>query len=130
MTGRSKQKKPRAIPVRRTISVIVRNHHLAILSDDVRPNAPARSSKTIPLERDTVASIDEFVAAVQNQIEGWGMAGDGLYWRPVLSLHVGPDGHRRAQDLARLLKNSGLELQPAAATNPNPQGNSRATRSR
>ena len=125
-----KQKKPRAIPVRRTISVIVRNHHLAILSDDVRPHAPAPAAKTIPLERDTVASIDEFVAAVQNQIDGWGMAGDGLYWRPVLSLHVGPDGNRRAQDLARLLKNSGLELQPAAATKPNPQGNSRATRSR
>jgi hypothetical protein len=125
-----KQKKPRAIPVRRTISVIVRNHHLAILSDDVQPHAPAPAAKTIPLERDTVESIDAFVAAVQNQIEGWGMAGDGLYWRPVLSLHVGPDGHRRAQDLARLLKNSGLELQPAAATNPKPQGNSRAARSR
>jgi hypothetical protein len=125
-----KRKKSRAIPVRRTIQVIVRKEHLAILSDDVQPTAPGPTAKTISLERDTVESIDEFVAAVHKQIEGWGMAGDGLYWRPVLSLHVGPDGTGRAQDLARLLKNSGLELQPAAATNPNPQGNSRATRSR
>jgi hypothetical protein len=125
-----KQKKSRAVPVRRTIQVIVRNEHLAILSDDLRPNAPVTAAKTIPLQRDTVESIDEFVAAVQSQIEGWGIAGVGLYWRPVLSLHVGPDGRRRAQDLARLLKNSGLELQPAATANHNLEGSSRATRSR
>jgi hypothetical protein len=125
-----KGKKPRAVAVRRTIQIIVRNDQLAILSDDVKPNAGSRARKTIPLQRDTVESIDEFVAAVQQQIDSWGMAGDGLYWRPVLSLYVEPNGQRRAQDLARLLKNSGFELQPAAVANSHSGGNSRATRPR
>jgi hypothetical protein len=124
-----KNKKPRAVPVRRTIQVIVRNDQLAILSDEQPRGGHLPAGKTIPLKPDTGESIDEFVAAIQAQIDGWGMAGDGLYWRPVLSLHVGPDGHRRAQDLARLLKNSGLELQPAAAQ-LSPQGNSREPRGR
>jgi hypothetical protein len=125
-----KRKQPRAVPVRRSIQVLVRNDSLAILSDEARAGARAAAGRSIALQRDTVESIDEFVAAVQSQIEGWGMAGNGLYWRPVLSLHVAPDAHGRAQDLARLLKNSGLELQPAAAAQINSGGNSRATRSR
>jgi hypothetical protein len=102
--------------------------NLAILSDDAQSNATKPFGKTIPLKPDTVESIDEFVAAVQSQIESWGMAGDGLYWRPVLQLHVAPDGARRAQDLARLLKNSGLEIPPPATANPNSRGYGHATR--
>ena len=122
-----KRKGPRAVPVRRTIQIVVRKDHLAVLSDDVSLNARSPAGTTIPLIGDTVQAIDEFVKVVNQQIEGWGMAGDGLYWRPVLAVHVGPDGQRRAQDLARLLKNSGLELQSATAQS-NPQGSNRATR--
>ena len=116
----------RAVPVRRSIQIFVENNRLTIASDELqRQGRPA--ARTIPLKRDTVESIDELVEAVHQQIEGWGMAGDGLYWRPVLSLHVRPDGSRRADDLRRLLKNSGLELQyPVTATQP-PRDNRRAT---
>ena len=126
------RKRPRAVAVRRSIQVVVRQHQIAVLADDVQFNAHTLAGKrpagkTIPLNSDTVESIDEFVKVVNEQINGWGMAGDGLYWRPVLTLHVAPDGQRRAQDLARLLKDSGLELQPATAQS-NPQGEQSATR--
>ena len=55
--------------------------------------------------------MQEFVKAVEAQVDGWGIAGDNLYWRPVLEIQVGPDGQRRADDMARLLKNSDLEVQ-------------------
>jgi hypothetical protein len=88
------------VPIRRTIRVVVRENQVSILPD----------GKVVPLKGDTVQSVDEFVKQVRDQIDGWGIAGNGLYWRPVISLSVAPDGQRRAADLARLLKNSGLEL--------------------
>jgi hypothetical protein len=93
-------KPSRSVPVRRTIRVVVRDDQVAILPE----------GKVVHFKGDTVQSVDEFVKQVQGQIEGWGIAGNGLYWRPVISLTIAPDGQRRAGDLARLLKNSGLEI--------------------
>jgi hypothetical protein len=104
------KKGPRAVPVRRTIRIVVRQDQLSMLSDSAvkTPAAPAES--VVKFQGDTVESVDELVKQVQREIAGWGMAGDGLYWRPVLILTIAPDGNGRAKDLARLLKNSGLEL--------------------
>jgi hypothetical protein len=122
-----KQKMSRAVPIRRSIRVLVGNDRITILSDEKTSHARVPTANTIILKRDTVQSIDEFVKAVDDHIETWGTAGAGMYWRPVIRLHVAPNGGRRADDLARLLRNSGLELQPATTANLNPQGDSRAT---
>jgi hypothetical protein len=122
------RKKPNAVPIRRTIQVIVRSDHVAILAEDAQVNMAAPGGKRIEIPGDTVESLDPFVTAVQQHIDGWGIAGEGLYWRPVLNMHVGPDGRRRAEDLARLLKHSGLELRTVNVANREPQGESRATR--
>ena len=122
------RKTSRAVPIRRTIQVVVRQDQLSVLADDVPPGARAAAGKTLPLKGDTVEAVDDFVKIVHEQIAGWGMAGDGLYWRPILALHVGPDGRRRAEDLARLLADSGLEVRPAVTATLNPQGDSGATR--
>jgi hypothetical protein len=45
------------------------------------------------------------------------MAGTNLYWRPVIVLSVAPQGERRANDLERLLRNSGLELKTDEVAN-------------
>jgi hypothetical protein len=121
-----RKKNSRAVPVRRSIQVLVDHDRLTVVSDELQPRGRS-NNKTILLKRDTVQSIDELVNTVHDQIDGWGMAGDGLYWRPVLTLHVDPEGRRRAADLARLLKNSGLELHTAATANRQPRGNARAT---
>jgi hypothetical protein len=115
------------VPIRRTIRVLVRGDHLAILSEEAARQRGTPVGKTIPLQRDTIESVDEFVKAVQDQVDSWGTGGDGMYWRPVLQLQIAPDGARRAQDLIRLLNNSGFELHtPATAVTP-PRGNARAT---
>jgi hypothetical protein len=121
-----RKRSARAVPVRRSIRVFVASDRLIVGSDEIL-RAGRTSERSIFFKRDTVESVDELVTAVHEQIEGWGMAGEGLYWRPVLTLHVDSTGERRADDLARLLKNSGLELQSAATASRQPRGYPRAT---
>jgi hypothetical protein len=111
-------KASRSVPVRRTIRVVVRNDQAAILPD----------GKIVPFQGDTVQSVDDFVKQLHYQIDGWGIAGNGLYWRPVISLSVAPDGQRRAADLARLLKNSGLEIRTEDAAQSASGGPAHETR--
>jgi hypothetical protein len=112
-----KQKPQRATAVRRTIHVVVRQDQLAILPDGVPSTPNVAGGKVIPFQGDTVQSLDPFVKEVRNEIDSWGIAGTGLYWRPVVVLSVAPQGQARASDLERLLKNSGLELRTEETAN-------------
>jgi hypothetical protein len=38
----------------------------------------------------------------------WGIAGRGMYWRPILSIEVTPDAEFRYAELKSLLDDSGL----------------------
>ncbi len=120
-----KQKPPRAVPVRRTIRVSVAKDQLTIMPDS---GLAAERSKTIKLQGDTVESVEAFVKEVRDHIEGWGIAGNNLYWRPVVVMNVQPDGQQRASDLTRLLKNSGLEIRPEETAKNAPQGGGHETR--
>ncbi|HUT93768.1 MAG TPA: hypothetical protein VMY37_30175 [Thermoguttaceae bacterium] len=59
----------------------------------------------------TEDAVDELVSAVWEYTERWGSAGNGMYWRPVLNLHVGPDAETRYADLKTLLDGSGLGVE-------------------
>jgi hypothetical protein len=116
------KKPPRAVPIRRTIHVVVRHDQIAILPDNASPTSNAASGTVIPMPGDTVEAVEQFVTHVHKCVDGWGIAGDGLYWRPVLVLTVAPDGQRRAEDLARLLKNSGLEIRSGVTAQSSQKG--------
>lgn len=120
-----KQKPPKSVPVRRTVRVTVEKNQVAIMSDSGPTTAP---EKVIPMPGDTVESVDEFVKHVRDHIDGWGIAGTNLYWRPVIVLNVGPDGQQRAADLTRLLKNSGLEIKGDETAKNVPAGGAHETR--
>lgn len=108
---------PTDIAIRRPVSVLVSRDQINVAGGAV-----------VPLLGSTEGSLDEFVKRVQQQVRSWGIAGQGLYWRPVLKLNVAPDGADRAQDLARLLERSGIEIdyqQTAAAPD---RGGADATR--
>ncbi len=122
-----REKPASAVPVRRTIRVVVRNDQLAIMSNSASP-AGVTAGKVVPMRGDTVESIDEFVKQVHDQIDGWGIAGNGLYWRPVVRLQVEAGGQQRADDLARLLINSGLEIRTDQVANHSTQGTAHETR--
>jgi hypothetical protein len=118
---------PGSIPIQRTIQVVVRRDHLAILPDDDSAANVSAAGSEIPLNATTSAALDEFVSQLHAHIENWGIAGRDLHWRPVLKLNVGPGGQQRAGDLARLLKNSGIEVTSASVADRS-NGDSGATR--
>ncbi|MEE8452707.1 MAG: hypothetical protein V3R99_12355 [Thermoguttaceae bacterium] len=67
-------------------------------------------NRTVPLGPNTVDSVDELISAVWNYMEFWGIAGNGMYWQPVLSVHVDPDATHRFDELQTLLDGSGLTV--------------------
>ena len=108
-------KRPDDVAVRRRVQVIVRSDQLAILSDETPPSGIAywtANSQTVALDQPTITHVPAFIDAMRKHVTGWGFAGDGLFWRPVVYLNIAPGGEQRAK-LARLLKNSGLEMQIA-----------------
>ncbi|MEM8866368.1 MAG: hypothetical protein AAGF31_12555, partial [Planctomycetota bacterium] len=103
----------RDIAIRRPVQVVVRRDRLIVLRSSGAAPPSSTSNYTgaaVMLNGPTGASLDEFVARVKERVRSWGIAGQGLYWRPVLKLNVAPDGVDRAQDLSRLLRRSGIDV--------------------
>ena len=93
------------MPITRPIRVACYHDRLVIVSEDA-----LGPTKTVPLRSRTEESIEEFVSAVWEHMNGWGIAGRGMYWRPILNLHVGTDAQPRFEELQALLEDSGLEV--------------------
>jgi hypothetical protein len=95
-----------ATPIARPIRVVCQADRLVILPD--RGNA---GGKVIPLDRHTEDAIGPFVSTLQTHIESWGMAGNRMYWRPVLQVQVASGAEERFHDLSVLLEGSGLNVE-------------------
>ena len=65
-------------------------------------------NKAIPLGPRTISTIDTFISAIWECMESWGIAGRGMYWRPVLHVHVAADAEDRFADFSALLEDSGI----------------------
>ncbi len=94
------------IPVRRPIRIDCYPDRLVLV-----PERGLAGGAEIPLEGPTVGAVDQLVSDIWKYMEQWGSAGNGLYWRPVLSIYVAPGAERRLADLQRLLYGSGLIIE-------------------
>ncbi|MFM8435759.1 MAG: hypothetical protein ACKOBP_10545 [Planctomycetia bacterium] len=94
----------RPIPLTRPIQVECALNEFRLLDDRGRA-VRAR----IPVDGDTAAAIDPLVKAIHARVAEWGLAGDRMYWKPLLVLSATPDGRSRRDDLERLLADSGLD---------------------
>ena len=56
-------------------------------------------------------AVEGLVKAIGEYVETWGIAGRGMYWRPVLTVRVAAGAERQFQILQILLKDSGLEVE-------------------
>lgn len=109
---------PDDVAIRRNVSVDVFSDRVLI----------GRAAEGVPMQGATQAHAEAFVTAVRRQIDSWGLAGQGLYWRPVIRLRPHAGGEQRASELESLLRQSGVDVEPVrAATNP-AQEMRRATR--
>jgi len=97
---------PAATPLVHPIRIECHADRLVLVAQ--RGLAGGRSVALGPQTRDTV---DELVSAIWSYTEGWGMAGNGMYWRPVLHVYVYPGAKHRYDDLENLLRDSGLLIE-------------------
>jgi hypothetical protein len=95
-----------AVPIRRPIHIECHRDRLVIV-----PEKEPTHSRSIPLGPRTEESIDEFVSAIWEHMHSWGIAGNGMYWRPILSISVAPDAEQRYVELQTLLEGSGLSIE-------------------
>lgn len=91
----------------RTIKVVVAADKLVVRSSS------GATEKTIPLADDRRAAATSFVKAVRNEVMDWGIAGQGLRWQPELEMSVAPGGEQIAENLAGVLRQSGVPVRVA-----------------
>lgn len=96
----------RATPLTQPIRIECHPDRIALVAQN-----GLAGSRSIALGPRTRDSVDELVSAIWAYTEGWGMAGNGMYWRPMLNVYVYPGAEERCADLECLLKDSGLLIE-------------------
>jgi hypothetical protein len=67
--------------------------------------------KQIGFDHNVQQAIQPLVTKIWDTIDGWGIAGPGVFWRPILQIKVEPGAERQYEEMAALLENSGLIIQ-------------------
>ena len=97
---------PGAIPLRRAITVNLYPDRLVVLH-----NGSLRAT-TIRLDQPLGRWATQLTDVLAREIQSWGKAGRGMYWKPALRVRVAPGASKNWQLLQQALRTSGLELQP------------------
>jgi hypothetical protein len=87
--------------------VVCAADRLTILPD---PGSNARAV-SIPIAVSTRSSVDEFVSAIWNHMDNWGIATTGGYWKPIVRIEVLPGAETRFRELQTLMQGSGMEIE-------------------
>ena len=80
-------------------------------ANDLRIKTATGQERIIGFESGPVEAVDVMVEEIWNRIDSWGIAGQGSYWKPQLSIKVQPGGQQRYAMLEQMLRNSGLVIQ-------------------
>ncbi len=94
-----------AVPITRPVRVDLYPDRMEVV-----PERGLGGGKVIEMRPRTGQSVDQLVSTVWKQMDQWGIAGRGMYWRPVLSFHVQPGAEERFAELGALLEGSGLSI--------------------
>jgi hypothetical protein len=94
-----------SVPIARPVNFECQADRLLILPERSRGGNPS-----VVMASSAESSIDDVVSAIWDRMGQWGMAGRGMFWRPVLHVRVVPGGEQRFSDLQTLLEGSGLEV--------------------
>ena len=97
---------PRATPITRPIRVKCYRDRLVIAA---QPGGAGE--QVIPFNGPPVDAAEKLVDAVWNVLDGWGIAGRGMYWKPILKFQVAAGAEHRLTQLQQLLDGSGLIIE-------------------
>lgn len=75
------------------------------------PDNPLMAARVFLLDQGPETAVEDMVKAIREYITSWGMAGRGMYWRPILRVHVVPGAEKQFDMLQRLLAGSGLLIE-------------------
>ncbi|MBX3434784.1 MAG: hypothetical protein KF847_15815 [Pirellulales bacterium] len=118
-----------AAPISRPIQAIVRADSISVQSNRFADPGAQPTGSEVRLDQPTDKAVDELVDALRSQVKTWGLAGQNLYWKPVLVVTVEPGAEPNATKLARLLEGSGIDVRlPETAARTGTQEPSHATR--
>jgi hypothetical protein len=101
-----------SIPVMRPIHVECRDDRIVILPEF--PGGPGQ--REIPFAGRTTNAVSSLITAIWDRMDGWGIAGKGMYWRPELHVRTTPEGAARLAELKALLADSGIVIVERPAT--------------
>jgi hypothetical protein len=96
-----------ATGITRPIRIVCEPDRLVLLPEDAREDQPV----VIPIGGAMADDIDQLVAKIWQRMETWGIAGAGMYWRPVLIVQARSSAESRFRELSSLLRNSGIDVQ-------------------
>jgi hypothetical protein len=72
------------------------------------PQTGLMKSRVIPITNSGYDAADKLVTAIWEFMDSWGIAGEKMYWRPVLQAKVMSGGEQRFLELKTRLQNSGM----------------------
>lgn len=98
-----------SVPVQRPIKVIVREDYFSLLQSRHVVES-ANEASMISMQQSARDIGRQLKAALRDHVDEWGIAGRGLYWKPVFRLEVGPEASETAIRLAKMLAQSGFEV--------------------
>lgn len=70
----------------------------------------SRSARVIPIQDSMVNATEELVSQIWDEVDSWGIAVAGGYWKPVLSVETAPGADARVTEFETLLDGSGLDV--------------------
>jgi hypothetical protein len=100
----------KASAINRPIRVIVGIDQIDVMPTNQGDSQPLDQPTSVSFHQTTDRVLDQLAAAVQSRIREWGLAGNGMYWRPTLVLQVAPGAEQHAIRLNDLLRDSGIDV--------------------
>ncbi|MCR4412939.1 MAG: hypothetical protein NUV77_11020 [Thermoguttaceae bacterium] len=95
-----------SVPITRSIRVACHADRLVVFGE-----SRGDVEQIVQLGARMEDSIDQLISAVWEHIKRWGVAGRGMYWRPVLAVDVAPGAEARYAELKTLLEESGVDVE-------------------
>lgn len=114
------------IAMLRTIQLSVETYQINLLTPLPKSGDLVKQGTPVNTNESPKVWMPTLVQTLKNHAESWGIAGDGMYWKPSLVLRVAPNATGQAEQLAAYLKQSGIEVRQVEVANL--PGGSDATR--
>jgi len=95
-----------AVGIQRPIYIVCNQETIALIPE----RGTTQEFETFRHHRNVHSVVDAFVDSVQSRLESWGIAGQGIYWKPVLQVRVDANSDLIYQQLRQLLNDSGIEV--------------------